>query len=693
MLEVLDKASKELGYKIKVTSAYRSYLSQVILALKEISDAAIDKDWDQHSRGAVDIALGNSSREALAGAYKAFDVILGNQGTIIVYGDGHMHIYPLGERIRMEIGIEGIIPLEEQRIYPFTAFKHISEPVKFGGIIDQKYYADRIENGLVPVNLKESPYWILNIAKGRVFPESWTTRTDEGRRALKPNYARLLHVVQEALRFNAKGLVSYEEIPSLMAIIDWVKIYETQYGSFGKDDALDLIAQITVSLLSHNIEETLPVKPATTGGSYEMAYKTAVRLLKDRKQTPDSIWNEIFNGVSRDISDKELLDMVQKLFVLPDGAQAVGLPKIAEAVFAPDGQKALLCDWLITAYILNNVEALKGFCNRIGLEWGGLNNDKVRVFAVSTNLGWDSIFREGLKRNLKELQDIAKGDYSLEIKAEAARIAEKLDKKLNRISGLNAKMVEAFYKSPDGQRMKSLLTLIGKSIHLSGGTRNINIVKDINNQLGFRVDLTKLRSDIIKLLFQAKTKEEIMGILDIINRIDGGAPSSNRHQTNNNTSSSLPPLIPGSTNGTSGNGAPGASSSMGGSDKTTRPAFVGSVIGSLTSSSLSAAGGVNTTNEGIASSSMRGSVLGAGGIFMANAIGAIAVRLQNISAQTYRKVRVLLDAVSKVLRTFGAVVVNKTTTERTSGSPTAEKRTTYRGIDYRGKSSRPECVY
>ena len=286
MLEVLDKASKELGYKIKVTSAYRSYLSQVILALKEISDAAIDKDWDQHSRGAVDIALGNSSREALAGAYKAFDVILGNQGTIIVYGDGHMHIYPLGERIRMEIGIEGIIPLEEQRIYPFTAFKHISEPVKFGGIIDQKYYADRIENGLVPVNLKESPYWILNLAKGRVFPASWTTRTDGGRRALKPNYARLLHVVQEALRFNAKGLVSYEEIPSLMAIIDWVKIYETQYGSFGKDDALDLIAQITVSLLSHNIEETLPVKPATTGGSYEMAYKTAVRLLKDRKQTP-----------------------------------------------------------------------------------------------------------------------------------------------------------------------------------------------------------------------------------------------------------------------------------------------------------------------------------------------------------------------------------------------------------------------
>ncbi|HAH19888.1 MAG TPA: hypothetical protein DCL49_03190, partial [Candidatus Omnitrophica bacterium] len=524
MLKVLDEAMEALGYKPKVTSAYRSYLSQVILALEESFDAAINEDWDQHSKGAIDITLGSNSREALGKAYKVFDAILGNQGTIIVYGDGHIHIYPLGEKIRMEIGTEGIIPQEEQSIYPFTAFKHISQPFKFDGVIAQNYYADLQGNGkLEPVNLKKEPYWTFNIAKGRVFPESWTTRTDEGRRVLKPNYARLLHVVQEALRFNAKDLVSYEEIPSLMAIIDWIKVYETQYGHFGIDDLLDLMGQMSVSYLPHGLEEMLPEKPATTGGSYEMAYKTAVRLLKDRKQTPDSIWNEIFKGVSRDISDKELLDIVQGLFVLPNGAEAVGLPKIAEAVFAPDGQKALLCDWLITVYILNNVEALKGFCGRIGLDWGGLNDNAVRVFAVSTNLGWDSIFREGLKRNLKELQDIAKGDYSLEIKAEAARIAEKLYRKLNgNISKFNAKAVEGFFKSLDGQKMISLLMLSGKPFHLSGGTRNINMVKDING-LGFRVDSTKLRSDIIQLLFQAETKEEIGGILDIISSIDKGA--------------------------------------------------------------------------------------------------------------------------------------------------------------------------
>ncbi|HIG93619.1 TPA: hypothetical protein HA234_05475, partial [Candidatus Woesearchaeota archaeon] len=160
--------------------------------------------------------------------------------------------------------------------------------------------------------------------------------------------------------------------------------------------------------------------------------------------------------------------------------------------------------------------------------------------------------------------------------------------------------------------------------------------------------------------------------MTIVSGINGSTGASNTQSTD---TTRLPlPLVPRSTN------APDASSSLGGNSGRVVPSVVGSLVG-ITSSSISAAGGVNTTMEGLAASIYTGSLKGAGGIGWAAVSSALTSRLPDISARIYEKIRALLDKVSvigdalqEVLRTFGAIVGGVGTTEQTaSGSPVAGK--------------------
>ena len=251
--------------------------------------------------------------------------------------------------------------------------------------------------------------------------------------------------------------------------------------------------------------------------------------------------------------------------------------------------------------------------------------------------------------------------------------------------GLSGQDISAIFKNGQINTQKALSTkVLGAFYKIQldkmGEFRLFPAIKDVqrrdvNGMVLWRFNYGS--GAVIYMLKDSKTGEIFTTIEDFARNalpVNNGVPAPPNDATKEK---SLPPLIPGSTNG-----APGASSSLGGNDKTP-PAFVGSVIGSLTSSSLSATEGASSI-EILERNTSSGGVFTRGPtIWMAAVSSALTSRL-DIRALIYKvynkvcalsdKVRVGIDNVIDALtRTFGAIVGGNTTNKFASGSPAAEK--------------------